>query len=79
MPFTLVEIEDDTTPKRNYDALMLKPAKPTPKAIILMDLIKCTFGKRRILESEQLVLKICEKCHLLKKSYVCLMVAVEII
>ena len=43
-PSTLVEIEDDTTPKRNYDALMLKAAKPNPKAIVLMDLMKCTFG-----------------------------------
>ena len=69
-PSTLVEIEDDTTHKRNYDALILEGVKPSPKADVLMDLMKRTFGRRRlwILESEQLVLKICEEYPPLKKS-----------
>lgn len=69
-PSTLIEIEDDTAHKRNYDALMLEAAKPNPKADVLMDLMKRTFGRRRlwILESERLVLKICEEYPPLKKS-----------
>jgi hypothetical protein len=69
-PSTLVEIEDDTTHKRNYDALILEGAKPSPKVDVLMDLMKRTFGRRRlwILESERLVLRICEDYPPLKKS-----------
>lgn len=59
-PFTAVEIEDDTT---NYDALKQEVAKPNSKADILMNLMQRTFNKRWlwILESEPLVLKICEE------------------
>lgn len=45
-PSTLVEIEDDTTHKRNYDALILEATKPNPKADVLMDLMNHTFGRR---------------------------------
>ena len=69
-PSTGVEVEDDTTHKRNYDALKQEATKPNPKADILMDMMKRTFGRRRlwILESERLVLKICEEYPPLKKS-----------
>ena len=65
-----IEIEDDTTHKRNYDALKQEAAKANPKADILMDLMKRTFGRRRlwILESERPIMKICEDYPPLKKA-----------
>ena len=75
-PSMAIEIEDDTTHKRNYDVLKQEVAKTNPKTDILMDMMKRTFGRRRlwILESEHPVLKICEEYPPLKKApYVSLM------